>query len=194
QLRHHPHLHCVVPGGGLARDEQRWVPCRPRFLLPVKVLSRFFRRRFREQLSRLYEQGKLSFHGSLSSLNDPGTFTRFLAAMGGKEWVVYDKRRFAGPQQLLAYLGRYTHRIAISNQRLIKLEADQVTFSWKDYRNGPRQHLLPLLAAEFIRRFLLHTLPRGFQRLRHFGWLSNRVRRAKLSRCRQLLDVAAPAP
>jgi hypothetical protein len=192
QLRHHPHLHCVVPGGGLARDG-RWVSCRPRFLLPVKVLSRLFRRRFREQLSRLYQQGKLSFHGSLAQLNDPGTFTRFLAALGRKEWVVYAKPPFGGPQQVLAYLGRYTHRIAISNHRLIKLEADQVTFSWKDYRHGHRQQLLTLTATEFIRRFLLHALPRGFQRLRHFGWLSNRLRRAKLSRCRQLLGVTAPS-
>jgi len=190
QLRHHPHLHCVVPGGGLALDGQGWVSCREDFFLPVKVLSRLFRRRFREQLGRLFAQGKLSLHGSLTKLNDPVAFQRFLHNLGRKEWVVYAKPPFGGPQQVLDYLGRYTHRVAISNHRLRKLEHGQVTFSWRDYRHGQRQRLLTLTAEEFIRRFLLHTLPRGFQRLRHFGLLSNRARVTNLARCRQFLGVA----
>lgn len=191
QLCHHPHLHCVVPGGGLSLNGQRWVSCRKNFFLPVKVLSRLFRRLFRDQLGRLYEQGKLSFHGSLAQLNDPAVFRRFVQSLGRKEWVVYAKPPFGGPRQVLDYLGRYTHRVAISNHRLLKLEHGYVTFNWRDYRHGQRP--LTLTAEEFMRRFLLHTLPRGFQRLRHFGLLGNRARAAKLARCRQLLGVA-PEP
>ena len=190
QLCHHPHLHCVVPGGGLSLDGQGWVSCRENFFLPVKVLSRLFRRLFRDQLSRLFAQGKLSFHGSLTKLNDPLAFQHFVRSLGRKEWVVYAKPPFGGPRQVLDYLGRYTHRVAISNHRLRKLEHGQVTFSWRDYRHGQRRSLLTLTAEEFMRRFLLHTLPRGFQRLRHFGLLSNRARVANLARCRQLLGVA----
>jgi hypothetical protein len=192
QLGHHPHLHCVVPGGGLSLDGQRWISCRQNFFLPVKVLSRLFRRLFRDQLGRLFAQGKLSFHGSLTQLNDPLAFQRFVHSLGHKEWVVYAKPPFGGPRQVLDYLGRYTHRVAISNHRLLKLEHGQVTFSWRDYRHGQRRGLLTLTAEEFMRRFLLHTLPRGFQRLRHFGLLGNRARVANLARCRQLLGVAQP--
>lgn len=194
QLGHHPHLHCVVPGGGLSLDGQRWVSCRENFFLPVKVLSRLFRRLFRDQLGRLFAQGKLSFHGSLTPLNDPAAFQRFLHSLGRKEWVVYAKPPFGGPRQVLDYLGRYTHRVAISNHRLRKLEHGQVTFSWRDYHHGQRRSLLTLTAEEFMRRFLLHTLPRGFQRLRHFGLLSNRTRVANLAHCRQLLGVAQTSP
>jgi hypothetical protein len=176
QLCHHPHLHCVVPGGGLSLDGQGWVSCRQNFFLPVKVLSRLFRRLFRDQLSRLFVQGRLGFHGSLTQLNNPLAFQHFVRSLGRKEWVVYAKPPFGGPRQVLDYLGRYTHRVAISNHRLRKLEHDRVTFSWRDYRHGQRRSLLTLTAEEFIRRFLLHTLPRGFQRLRHFGLLSNRAR------------------
>lgn len=189
-LRHHPHLHCVVPGGGLSLDGQNWVTCRRNFFLPVKVLSRLFRRLFRDKLQLLYDEGKLSFHGALAQLADPRAFKRLLDSLGRKEWVVYAKPPFGGPQQVLDYLGRYTHRVAVSNHRLVKLEHGNVTFAGRDYRHGNRQGLLTLSAAEFIRRFLLHTLPRGFQRLRHFGLLSNRARVRKLGRCRQLLGVA----
>jgi len=194
QLGHHPHLHCVVPGGGLSLDGQRWVACRANFFLPVKVLSRLFRRLFRDQLGRLFAQGKLSFHGSLTQFNDPLAFQRFVHSLGHKEWVVYAKPPFGGPRQVLDYLGRYTHRVAISNHRLLKLEHGQVTFSWRDYRHGQRRGLLTLTAEEFMRRFLLHTLPRGFQRLRHFGLLSNRARVTNLARCRQLLGVVQLPP
>ncbi len=173
---------------------QRWVSCRANFFLPVKVLSRLFRRLFRDQLGRLFAQGKLSFHGSLTKLNDPVAFQRFLHSLGHKEWVVYAKPPFGGPRQVLDYLGRFTHRVAISNHRLLKLEHGQVTFSCKDYRHGQRRSLLTLTAEEFMRRFLLHTLPRGFQRLRHFGLLSNRTRVAHLAHCRQLLGVAQLSP
>src|SRR6266542_1553855 len=189
-LRHHPHLHCVVPGGGLSLDGQRWINCRQNFFLPVRVLSRLFRRLFREQLWRAYQQGQLSFHGTLTYLAEPGACKRLLGSLGRTEWVVYAKRPFGGPQQVLDYLGRYTHRVAISNHRLVSLDDTNVTFTWRDYRHGHRQSLLTLTAHEFIRRFLLHTLPRGFQRLRHFGLLSNRARRANLAHCRQLLGVA----
>jgi hypothetical protein len=190
-LRHHPHLHCVVPGGGLSLDGRRWIDCRPNFFLPVRVLSRLFRRLFREQLWRAYQQGQLSFHGSLTYLCKPAACKRLLASLGRTEWVVYAKRPFGGPQQVLDYLGRYTHRVAISNHRLVSLADTNVTFTWRDYRHGQRISRLTLKADEFMRRFLLHTLPRGFQRLRHFGLLSNRARRANLTACRQLLGVTS---
>jgi len=190
-LRHHPHLHCVVPGGGLSLDGRRWLACRPNFFLPVRVLSRLFRRLFCQQLWRAYEQGRLSFHGPLTQLAEPGPCKRLLAGLGRTEWVVYAKQPFGGPQQVLDYLGRYTHRVAISNHRLVSLADGNVTFTWRDYRHGHRLRLLTLKADEFMRRFLLHTLPRGFQRLRHFGLLSNRARRRQLAACRQLLGVAS---
>jgi hypothetical protein len=189
-LRHHPHLHCVVPGGGLSLDGQHWISCRPNFFLPVRVLSRLFRRLFREKLGRAYQQGDLSFHDALTHLAEPRAFQRLLQGLGRQEWVVYAKPPFGGPRQVLDYLGRYTHRVAISNHRLVKLDHGSVTFTAKDYRHSARRTLITLPANEFIRRFLLHTLPRGFQRLRHFGLLSNRARLTRLTRCRQLLGVA----
>lgn len=190
-LRHHPHLHCVIPGGGLAPDQQRWLSCRPGFFLPVKVLSRLFRRLFLSALARAFTQQQLKCYGSLLHLAQPAAFQHFLNSLRRREWIVYAKPPFGGPAQVLAYLGRYTHRVAISNQRLHSCKNGQVTFSWKDYRSQ-QTSLMTLNAEEFIRRFLLHVLPRGFQRLRQFGFLCNRQRRHKLARCRELLATASP--
>ncbi len=188
-LLYHPHLHCVVPGGGLSLDQQRWVNCRPGFFLPVRVLSRLFRRLFLAALDKSFRDGKLRFHGELEPLRDPVAFARYLAPLRQQEWVVYAKPPFGGPQQALEYLGRYTHRVAISNQRLLAVRNGEVTFQWKDYRSKDRQNsrVMTLAAEEFIRRFLLHTLPPGFQRIRHFGLLANRHRERRLALCRQLL-------
>jgi hypothetical protein len=191
-LLHHPHLHCVVPGGGLSPDGQRWVACRPGFFLPVRVLSRLFRRLFLERLQHAFDGGELQFFNGLAALRDPQTFAAHLAPARQAEWVVYAKPPFGGPQQVLEYLGRYTHRVAISNNRLIDLADGQVSFHWKDYRHASRKKVMRLDGQEFIRRFLLHVLPAGFQRIRHYGLLGNRHRAAKLARCRELL--AAPAP
>lgn len=192
-LHHHPHVHCVVPGGGLSPDGRRWVPCRENFFLPVRVLSRYFRRRFLALLEKARNTGKLSFHGSIQPLADTQNWSRWLLAQRACEWVVYAKPPFGGPQQVLKYLARYTHRVAISNQRLLSFENDQVTFLWKDYARANRQSTLTLGGVEFIRRFLLHALPKGFQRLRHFGFLANRVRAEKLLLCRKLLgDIHEP--
>jgi hypothetical protein len=188
-LRHHPHLHCVVPGGGLALDGPHWRSCRQGFFLSVNVLARLFRRLFLEALARAYEHDKLSFHGTSVYLAEPRAFKRLLANLRAREWHVYAKRPFGGPAQVLAYLGRYTHRVAISNQRLLALKDGQVTFSWKDYARGNQQRSMTLTTDEFIRRFLLHVLPRGFQRLRQFGFLANRRRREQLARFRQLLPA-----
>ena len=165
-LRHHPHLHCVVPGGGLSPDGLRWVSCRQGFFLPVNVLARLFRRLFLAALAQAFENGKLTFHGTSACLAESHTFHRLLASLRAREWWVYAKPPFGGPEQVLAYLGRYTHRVAISNHRLLKLENGQVTFRWKDYARGNQQRSMTLKTNEFIRRFLLHVLPRGFQRLR----------------------------
>jgi len=186
-LTHHPHLHCVVPGGGLSLDDAGWIAAGKKFFLPVKVLSRLFRRLFLTALSNAFEQAQLSFHGQLAELNQPPRFSALLAQARSKEWVVYAKRPFGGPAQVLNYLGRYTHRVAISNHRLVKLEDGQVTFRWKDYRDG-RQKLLTLSAEEFLRRFLLHVLPDGFVRIRHYGLLSPRRRSERLAHCRRLLS------
>ena len=188
-LLYHPHLHCVVPGGGPSPDGQRWIACRPGFFLPVRVLSRLFRRLFLEALREAFTEGKLRFFGELAPLKDAAPFERYLAPLHEAEWVVYAKPPFGGPQQVLAYLGRYTHRVAISNQRLLAAENGKVAFQWKDYRRGSRDksRVMTLEAGEFIRRFLLHTLPARFQRIRHCGWLANRHRRRKLALCRQLL-------
>jgi hypothetical protein len=188
-LLFHPHLHCVVPGGGLSLDGQSWVGCRPGFFLPVRVLSRLFRRLFLEALQQAYDSGKLQFHGELQALRDPTRFTADLAPLRQTEWVVYAKPPFGGPQQVLAYLGRYTHRVAISNQRLLAHQHHTVTFQWKDYRRHGRDksRVMTLAADEFIRRFLIHTLPDRFPRIRHFGFLANRQRRQKLAQCRELL-------
>lgn len=193
-LRHHPHLHCVVPGGGLSLDGSHWRSCRKGFFLSVNVLARLFRRLFLEALARAYKQGKLSFYGTSAYLAEPLAFNRLLASLRAREWWVYAKRPFGGPEQVLAYLGRYTHRVAISNHRLLALQDDHVTFSWKDYARGNQQRIMTLKADEFIRRFLLHVLPRGFQRLRQFGLLANRSRREKLALCRKLLSGAATHP
>ena len=190
-LLHHPHLHCVVPGGGLAAAGDRWVSCRKGFFLPVNVLARLFRRLFLEALTRAFENGKLTFHGHCAYLAEPLAFQRLLASLRAREWWVYAKPPFGGPAQVLAYLGRYTHRVAISNHRLLNLENGKVTFSWKDYRHGNQQRPMTLAADEFIRRFLLHVLPRGFQRIRQFGLLANRRRRHKLALCRTLLGNEA---
>jgi hypothetical protein len=185
-LHLHPHLHCVVPGGGLSPDDQ-WTACRPGFFLPVRVLSRRFRRLFLEALEKAYAAGQLHFSGELERLQDPAAFSRYIAPVRQTEWVVYAKPPFGGPQQVLEYLGRYTHRVAISNQRLIALENDQVSFRWKDYRHPQRPKVMTLAAHEFIRRFLLHSLPPGFQRIRYYGFLANCHRADKLEFCRQCL-------
>jgi Putative transposase/Transposase zinc-binding domain len=186
-LHYHPHLHCVVPGGGLSIDHDRWIACRPGFFLPVRVLSRLFRRLFLEALDQAFRQGRLQFFSPLEPLRDPSTFDRHLAQLRKTEWVVYAKPPWGGPQQVLEYLGRYTHRVAISNQRLLALQDDQVSFQWKDYRQPHQSKVMTVGAEEFIRRFLLHALPPGFQRIRHFGFLANCHRQAKLALCRQLL-------
>jgi len=187
-LRHHPHLHCVVPGGGLSVDGEGWRSCRRGFFLPVNVLARLFRRLFLQGLECAYENGKLSFHGSCAFLAQPTAFKRLLKSVRAREWWVYAKPPFGGPAQVLAYLGRYTHRVAISNQRLLSLKDGKVTFSWRDNRHGQLRSTMMLSAEEFMRRFLLHVLPRGFQRIRQFGLLANR-RRGELARCRQLLGT-----
>ena len=200
-LLHHPHLHCVVPGGGLSPDKRRWIPCRPDFFLPVKVLSRFFRRCFLGSLEHAFNVGELHFFSGLAALQDRKRFQQYLVPMRKKEWVVYAKPIFAGPKQVLDYLGRYTHRVAISNHRLCDMEDDHVRFRWKDYADDNQQKIMTLSATEFIRRFLLHTLPSGLQRIRYYGLLGNRHRTENLARCRNLLNLpstpitpAEPAP
>ncbi|MGD0522917.1 MAG: IS91 family transposase [Terracidiphilus sp.] len=185
-LHLHPHLHCVVPGGGISPDG-RWVACRPGFFLPVRVLSRLFRRLFLEVLLQAHADGHLQFFGDLEGLADSDSFQGYLAPLEDKEWVVYAKPPFGGPRQVLEYLGRYTHRVAISNQRLLALREGQVSFRWKDYRHPQRPKVMTLPAEEFIRQFLLHALPRGFQRIRYCGLLANCHRAAKLELCRRLL-------
>jgi hypothetical protein len=191
-LLHHPHLHCIVPGGGLSPDHQRWIACRPGFFLPVRILSRLFRRLFLEGLQQAFEAGRLRFSATLEPLGDPKEFANYLAPLRNTEWVVYAKRPFGGPEQVLEYLGRYTHRVAVSNHRLIDAEGGRVSFHWKDYRHHDRQKVMTLDAEEFIRRFLLHVLPSGLQRIRHFGLLGNRHRAQNLTLCRTLLAVPAP--
>ena len=192
-LLHHPHLHCVVPGGGISLDGRRWVSCRPGFFLPVRVLSRLFRRLFLEALEKAFAAGKLNFFSSLESLRNRPDFLRFLARTRQTEWVVYAKPPFAGPEQVLDYVGRYTHRVALSNHRLLAMERGQVRFLWKDYRDS-RQKTLSLAADEFIRRFLLHVLPNRFQRIRYYGFLGNRHREENLAMCRRLLNMPAHKP
>jgi hypothetical protein len=191
-LTAHPHLHCVVPGGGISLDGSRWVGCRPHFLLPVRVISSRFRRLYLRYLEQAYTAGKLRFHGQLQHLSDPANFARYLAPLRKSKWVVYAKPPFGGPERVLDYLGRYTHRVAISNHRLQQLEDGRVTFAYKDYKDGRQQKLMTLSADEFLRRFLLHVLPEGFQRIRHYGLFSNRHRAENLARCRELLGVSAP--
>jgi hypothetical protein len=193
-LMHHPHLHCVVPGGGLSPDGTRWMACRPGFFLPVRVLSRLFRRLFLQYLDAAYDAGTLRLVGELEGLRHRPAWLRAIAAMRQREWVVYAKRPFAAPQQVLDYVGRYTHRVALSNDRLVDIDGGQVRFTYKDYRAHPLQRpkTMTLAAAEFIRRFLLHVLPAGFHRIRYFGFLAARHRRTKLACCRQLLGASDP--
>jgi hypothetical protein len=173
-LLHHPHLHCVVPGGGLSPDGTQWISCPAGFFLPVQVLSHLFRRLFLGYLVKAFDGGKLEFFSSLELLRDRSSFLDYLAPLREAEWVVYAKRPFAGPEQVLDYVGRYTHRVAISNNRLLDIAQDKVTFRYKDYRHDAQQKTMTLEAEEFIRRFLLHVLPDGFQRIRYYGFLANR--------------------
>lgn len=195
-MTHHPHVHGIVPGGGLAPDGERWVACRRGFFLPVRVLSRLFRRRFIEEMAKLHRAGRIRFFGDQAGLADPIAFAHWLAPLREVEWVVYAKRPFAGPEAVLAYLSRYTHRVAISNSRLVAMEDGHVSFRWKDYRaKGRTRHkTMTLTADEFMRRFLLHGLPTGFHRIRHYGLLANAHRRAYLAKVRLALDAPPPEP
>jgi len=195
-LTHHPHVHGIVPGGGIGADGKTWVACRPGFFLSVRVLCRLFRRRFLEQLQRLHGDGKLKFFGEHASLADAGAFKAWLAPLRKSEWVVYAKRPFAGPQAVLAYLSRYTHRVAISNARLVAMDDQGVSFRWKDYRakGRTRYKTMTLEPQEFMRRFLLHVLPAGLHRIRHYGLLANGSRRASLALARELLEAPPPPP
>jgi hypothetical protein len=190
-LDHHPHVHCIVPGGGVSPDGVSWVRCRPNFFLPVRVLSRLFRRLFLEGLVAAYEAGELQFFTDLIALRDREAFKAYLAPLRTREWVVFAKRPFAGPKQVLTYLARYTHRVAIGNSRLLDLTDEHVSFRWKDYReNGDHKNkVMKLAVGEFIRRFLLHVLPDGFHRIRHYGLFANGHRADKLVLCRKLLEV-----
>jgi hypothetical protein len=192
-LQHHPHVHCVVPGGGPSLDGTRWVACRPGFFLPVRVLSRLFRRLFLRELENAFGAGKLRFFGKLANLAEPQAFARRLGELRHLDWVVYAKQPFGGPEQVLAYLGRYTHRVAIANSRLLSLAAGKVRFTWKDYRQDGKTKVMTLDADEFIRRFLLHTLPDSFHRIRHYGFLANGARGDNLALCHRLLDARAGA-
>jgi hypothetical protein len=193
-LTHHPHVHCIVPGGGLSPDGAHWIACRPRFFLPVRVLSRLFRRLFLEQLAAAHETGRLRFFGDHGPLTARHAFAAYLASLRKIEWVVYAKRPFAGPEAVLAYLSRYTHRVAIANSRLIAFDDNGVTFRWKDYRAKGRERMkvMTLASGEFIRRFLIHVLPTGFHRIRHYGLFANGGRTENLARARELLRVPAP--
>jgi hypothetical protein len=184
----------IVPGGGISLDGERWISCRPGFFLPVRVLSRLFRRLFLEQLAAAHEAGRLHFFGDHAPLVEPRAFAAYLAPLRNIEWIVYAKRPFAGPQAVLAYLSRYTHRVAIANSRLFAFDDNGVTFRWKDYRaNGrERQKLMTLASDEFIRRFLIHVLPSGFHRIRHYGLFANGGRTENLARVRELLAVPPP--
>lgn len=195
-LMHHPHLHCVVPGGGLSPDGTRWIACRPGFFLPVRVLSRRFRRLFLTALQEAFDDGQLHFAGSLDALAHPSGFAAHLAPTRLTDWVVYAKRPFAGPRQVIEYVGRYTHRVAIANQRLLDMDDGHVRFHYKNYRADPAQtpQTMTLEASEFIRRFLLHVLPSGFHRIRYYGWLGHRHRTETLARCRRLLGTTAAPP
>jgi hypothetical protein len=192
-LLHHPHLHCVVPGGGLSPDGTDWIACPDDdFFLPVKVLSAVFRGKFLDGLKRAFAKGELAFHGHWAELAQPETFQRLLKTCYATSWVVYAKPPFGGPEQVLKYLARYTHRVAISNSRLISLEDGRVTFRWKNYAEGNQQQTMTLTAVEFLRRFFLHLLPSQFVRIRHYGFLANRQRAQKLAQCRKLLQVLVP--
>jgi len=190
-LSYHPHLHCLVPGGGLSPDGRHWIACRRGFFLPVRVLSSLFRRLFLESLEQAYENGKLKFFSALEYLADRDAFRRFLAPLRNQDWVVYAKPPCAGPEKVLDYLARYTHRTAISNHRILDIDEGMVRFRWRDYRDGNRNKIMTLSAEEFIRRFLLHVLPFNFHRIRYYGLLGNRYRKEKLAQCRELLGMKA---
>ena len=193
-MTHHPHVHMIVPGGGLSEDGARWIACRPNFLLAVRVLSRLFRRLVLQMLIAAHEAGQLQFFGAHAALADTKAFAAFLVPLRRSEWVVYSKKPFGGPEAVLAYLARYTHRVAISNRRLIAADAMGVTFKYKDYRiQGPERYKLMTLATdEFIRRFLMHVLPKGFHRIRHYGLLANGSRADNIAKARALLNVPKP--
>jgi hypothetical protein len=188
-LQHHPHVHCIIPAGGLAMDGTGWGTASPRFFLPVRVLSRVFRGKFTAALKQLSLQGELQFHGSLQELARPERFRRFMRQLFSKEWVVYAKPPFGGAEHVLHYLARYTHRVAISNHRLVAFKEDRVSFRWKDYAAAGKQKVMTLSADEFLRRFLIHVLPKGLVRIRHFGLFANRRRAPSLLRCRSLLGT-----
>jgi hypothetical protein len=193
-LMHHPHIHCIVPGGGLSPDDTKWISCPAGFFLPVRVLSKVFRGKFLEMTRRAFADGELRFQGGLDKLNSLAAFEAHLCTTLVDNWVVYAKRPFGGPEQVLKYLANYTHRVAISNHRLLSMRDGQVRFRWRNYAHGNRKRIMVLDAVEFIRRFLLHTLPRRFVRIRHFGFLTNACRKEKLARCRELLGCNPPQP
>jgi hypothetical protein len=195
-LTHHPHAHIIVPGGGVSPDGEHWIACRPGFFLSVRVLSRLFRRLFLERLTAAYQAGRLEFFADQAALAEPAAFKAHLAALRKHEWVVYAKRPFGGPGAVLAYLSRYTHRIAIANSRLVAFDGERVTFKWKDYRakRDARYKLMTLDADEFIRRFLIHVLPDGFHRIRHYGLFANANRAGNIALARRLLGVPDPSP
>ncbi len=194
KLQHHPHVHCVLPAGGLSADHSRWIPSRRSFFLPVKVLSRVFRGKFVEALQRAFREGKVGFYGTLKLLAQPKTFSAWLRQLFRYDWVVYAKRPFGGPEHVLLYLGAYTHRVAISNHRLVVLAESKITFRWRDSAHKNKKRLITMPVEEFLRRFLLHVLPRGFVRIRNFGFLANRHRATLLPLCSQLLDSAPRSP
>ena len=193
-LTHHPHIHCIVPGGGLSMNGEQWIACKKGFFLPVRVLSRLFRRLFLEKMTQAFNNNKLKFYGKQVAMAQPNQFAQLIESLGKKEWVVYAKRPFAGPKSVLAYLSRYTHRVAIANSRLLSHDEQGVTFKWKDYRlkGRTKYKTMTLTSDEFMRRFLIHILPKGFHRIRHIGILSNPVRKASLSNIRQLITKQSP--
>ena len=192
-LTHHPHIHCLVPGGAMSADG-RWLGCRPRFFLPIHVLSRLFRRLFLERLQAAYKAGRLRFSGTLDGFGDAHAFAVAIRQLRRKSWIVYAKPPFGSPEHVLAYLGRYTHRVAIANSRLVSADETSVVFRWRDYRHGNAPRLMSLDPHEFIRRFLIHSLPDGFHRIRHYGFLANGCRRARLAIIRQRLVATEPTP
>ena len=190
----HPHIHYVIPAGGLSPDHQHWISSRHRFFLPVKALRRVFRGKFIDGLKRLYRRKKLGCAGPATVFSERKQFTKLVGRLRRQDWVVYSKAAFGGPLQVLRYLGRYTHRVAISNHRLLAFDGERVTFRWRDYAHGNKSRVMTLDAIEFLRRFFLHILPRGFVRIRHFGFLANRFRADRLALCRQLLACATAEP
>jgi Putative transposase len=193
-LLFHPHIHCVIPGGGFSQDRANWIHPRYPFFLPIKILSKVFRGKFVAGLKYAHRQGRLTFAGSIERLVEPKCFAAFLRTLFRQDWVVYAKSAFGGPEQVLRYLGRYTHRVAISNHRLVAFDGNNVTFRWKDYARGNKQRLMRVSAAEFIRRFLLHVLPKGFVRIRHFGFMANSQRSTSMELCRKLLGMPSVLP